>query len=164
MWRKASVRCGVCFWVNVTISQLSSGYAEARNDMVSIKRKHTLFWNLCKGSNQCRTSFSDCRQECSATRSRCANVSRRPLCRFSYRLTPVSVIRITLTPFSSIRRARRAMDAIVDELLRCLLPFVYLLLLRLDLRKVSQVCLPAESITWYLLLLHLTFGVVLYAH
>jgi Ras family len=35
---------------------------------------------------------------------------------FSQRLTPVSVIWITLTPFSSIRRARRAMDAIVNEL------------------------------------------------
>ena len=35
---------------------------------------------------------------------------------FSHRLIPVSVIWIILTPFSSIRRARRAMDAIVNEL------------------------------------------------
>ena len=162
MWRKASVRYGVCFWAHVTISQLCSGYAEARNDMVSIKRKHTLFWNLCKGSNQCRASFPDRRQECSATRSRCADVSRRPLCRFSHQLTPVLAISTTLTPFSSIRRARRATDAIVNELQWC--PFVYLLLLHLDLSKVSQVCLLAQSITWYLLLLYLTLGVVHYAH
>ena len=37
-------------------------------------------------------------------------------CHFSHWLTPVSVFWITLTPFSSIRTARRATDAVVNEL------------------------------------------------
>ena len=126
MWRMANVRYGVSFCANVTISQLSSGYAEARNVMVSIKRKHTLFRDLCKPSHQCRSSFSDRSQECSATRIRHPNVSSSSTLSFSRRLSFMTVIRITLTPFNSIR-ARR-MDAIVKWTLNeswCLLPLSF---------------------------------------